>query len=98
MECESVKPTTIKVKTSRRTLQYTWYSQLSIVLDGLEANTANRKNLQISCHGTPSRSKPWDCSLTWLLTLHRWGTVSIHSSWHSSMSSISLESPAVVGV
>lgn len=98
MECESVKPAIVKVKTSRRTLQCTWCSQLCIVLDGLEANTADRKNLQIPCHGIPSRSKPWDCPLTWLLTFHQWGTVLMHSSWYSSMSSSSLESPAVVGV
>lgn len=51
MESESVKLATVKVKTSRRTLQCTWCSHLSIVLDGLEANTADRKNLQISAMG-----------------------------------------------
>lgn len=45
MESESVKPATVQVKTSRKTLQCTWCSQLTIVLDGLEANTTDRKNL-----------------------------------------------------
>lgn len=61
MESESVKPATAQVKTSRRTLQCTWCSQLGVVL---EANSADRKNLQIFCHGIQG-PKPWDCSLMW---------------------------------
>lgn len=59
MESESVNPATVKIKTSRRTLQCTWCSWLSTVEDGLEGNTADRKKLQLSCHGIPSRSRPW---------------------------------------
>lgn len=59
MESGSLNPATVKIKSSRRTLQCTWCSWLSTLVDGLEANTADRKNLQLSCHGIPSGCRPW---------------------------------------
>lgn len=59
----SLNPATVKIKSSRRTLQCTWCSWLSTLVDGLEANSADRKNLQLSCHGDTIRVQALGCSV-----------------------------------